>query len=229
MVRLIDVIRYEQTPSAVVSLTNYSSLTCIAYKLSQTNPLIVNCMGKGELFVNPAIEQPSLTWYMNYTNQANLTDLDLNTYARGLIYNTDYADVVLADYGSVKRRILYFRVEGGSGVYHLLLASADGVNWTPLLETTVTTATSYVFIAEFRYVKIQAKQTANNLASNLYELTAFDTTNCLLYKNISVKDKNVIEELTEDVYYIFVNPTPTLSFSAFKRVVPTTLKGVIIQ
>lgn len=230
MVKLVDVVKYEYTPATVISLTDCTSPTCVAYKLVQTKPLILNYMGKGELFVNPAMETPSLTWYMNYSNKNNLTDLNLDTYAYIAVTNTEYADVVLADYGSVKKRILYFRVgASGSGIYHKFLVSLDGSSWTDLTEITTTSPVSYVGIAECRYAKIQVKQSGSTWYSYLYELTAFDATNCVLYKNISLKDKNVIEELTEDVYFIFVNPTPALSFSAFSKVVPTTLKGVIVQ
>ncbi|MEM0506654.1 MAG: hypothetical protein QXW58_05315 [Thermosphaera sp.] len=222
----MNITKFTASLTQALAPTNYSTLSNPIYKRTPVGSIIICLTGSGTIRVFQAKDNFTPTWNLNYSNQSGAFDDDLSSYAGyGVPANTSETTALTIDYNSNTERIFMIRLCGtGSYIIHRIYVSGDGVNWSLLFQTNVTTATTYVYKATFRYARItvQNTDTANTYSSILYEIAAFALVNASFTKSITYADKITFDEIQCNPYWVFAEPNPSLNLSIYERTPPSS-------
>ncbi|MEM3964868.1 MAG: hypothetical protein QW584_04000, partial [Thermofilaceae archaeon] len=140
-------------------------------------------------------------------------------------------EAVTVDFGAVAERYIHVRLYGSSAdCYHRIYTSSNGSTWTLWITTNTSSATSFFIKDTIRYIRItvQNATTTVSVISYICEVNGFATSSAFFTRTVSYTDKVVIDEIQVNPYWIWVDPSPSLTVSVFERASPSSATEVWI-
>ncbi|MEM0010921.1 MAG: hypothetical protein QXT84_04405 [Candidatus Bathyarchaeia archaeon] len=222
----MSITKLSATLTQAVAPTTYTSVSNPIYRRTPAGSVLLATVGSGTVRVFQSKDSFTATWNLNYSNQSNAFDDNLSTYASYTVpAGQPETDALTVDFGAVDERYIHVRLlSSASNLYHRVYISSDGSSWMKVLETNTTTATSYVFKGIFRYVKITVLNTDSTYVNTSYinEVSGFGTGSAFFTRTVSLANRVVIDEIQPNPYWLWVDPSPSLTVSVFERAPPSS-------
>ncbi|MEM3662376.1 MAG: hypothetical protein QXI68_02205 [Sulfolobales archaeon] len=219
--------------TVTLSPTEYKTLSNPVYGRYPLNPIQVSFYGSGVINIFNAPDTFTPTWGADYVNKDYAYDTDLNSYAYISVGTSVPETIALTvDYGVSKERYLFLKFGSASNVLRkYVYLSVDGSTWTQIYNAYPAGTVTLIRKDIFRYVRISysnASSTAGD-TSYIYEVNAFDVSNPSYSKTITQTDGIISDEIILSRYWVWVEPSPSLTLSIIEEGLPSRGTKILIK
>lgn len=222
----MSVTKLSASLTQVLAPTTYTSLSNPIYRRTPGGSVLICTVGSGAVRVYQAKDSFTATWNLSYSNQTNAFDDNLSTYASYTVPAGQVeTEAVTVDFGAVAERYIHLRLYGSSAdCYHRIYTSSDGSIWTLWITTNTSSATSFFRKDTIRYIRItvQNATTTVSVTSYICEVAGFATGGAFFTRTVSYTDRVVIDEIQPNPYWLWVDPSPSLTASVYERAPPSS-------